>query len=626
MTISLYRRYRPRTFDEVTGQDMAVDILKKTLQRGQVGHAYLFSGPRGCGKTSLARLLAKALNCTHLRDGYEPCGECENCVSISSGDSLDVVEIDGASNNGVEEIRELKTHVSLSPFSSTWKVYIIDEVHMLSISAFNALLKTLEEPPAFVIFILATTEPFKVPVTIRSRCQHIPFHRISAPDIQSRLIAVAEKENVKWEEDAVREIARQADGALRDALSMMEQTLSLGNGEITVLAVDRLLGGGTMGDLEQWVASLKDGSVGPFLLLEEMFLKGASPQRVMEGIFLLFRNLWVLKRWGNSVLDSLSLSESEIRFLTKEEPRWVTGELAEMMLFCARLIPQVRAGLRADVLSGVLAAKIFELTENYLLSEEKKKNAPSMDRSPETSYYGAPKKRDVLNVSVVRSPFPKKDGPAPGPTDSLFSRTEKQYKPGENPLPSPENWAEFEKILFQKDLLLYCILVNSEITIEDRSISILFPKGNSYCFEVLSIERNSYSLASRVEEFFGEDTFVFLCRGDERRQCSTRSSGAEEEDRWNAEQPNIPLFRIPGRDSNCGTFSIPSAEVSKAEDNGEEKSASAVPLRGEREEDSIPFEGLVSEILKWGGGEVVLVKRGDQEGDIFDETIISGEN
>jgi DNA polymerase-3 subunit gamma/tau len=387
MTISLYRRYRPRTFEEVAGQDMAVDVLKKALQRNQVGHAYLFSGPRGCGKTSLARLLAKALNCENLKDGYEPCGECPGCVSITAGESLDVVEIDGASNNGVEEIRELKSHVSLSPFSSKWKVYIIDEVHMLSISAFNALLKTLEEPPSFVSFILATTEPSKVPVTIRSRCQHIPFRRITPQVIGTRLVEVAERENVPWEEDAVREIARQSDGALRDALSMMEQALSLGGGELSASAVDRLLGGGTMSDLERWVASARNDSVQPFLLLEEMFLKGASPQRVVEGLFLLFRNLWVFRKWGKDVLSSLSLSAAEASFLEEEGPKWPTGELSGMMLFCSRLIPQVRTGLRSDVLSGLLAARILESLqphdeEKAVPSEGKENIAPVIRSRP----------------------------------------------------------------------------------------------------------------------------------------------------------------------------------------------------------------------------------------------------
>ena len=187
-----------------------------------------------------------------------------------------MIEIDGASNNGVEEIRELKTHVSLSPFSSKWKIYIIDEVHMLSIPAFNALLKTLEEPPAFVLFILATTEPFKVPATIRSRCQHIPFRRIEVRDISARLAEVAEMEHVSWEEGAVREIARQADGALRDALSMMEQALSLGDGALTVESVDRLLGGGALSDIERWVASAGEDSAKPSSSLKRC-LKGASP-------------------------------------------------------------------------------------------------------------------------------------------------------------------------------------------------------------------------------------------------------------------------------------------------------------------------------------------------------------
>lgn len=624
MTISLYRRYRPRTFDEVAGQDMAVDVLKKALQRQQVGHAYLFSGPRGCGKTSLARLLAKALNCTALKDGYEPCGECAGCTSITSGESLDVVEIDGASNNGVEEIRELKAHVSLSPFSSKWKVYIIDEVHMLSISAFNALLKTLEEPPSFVAFILATTEPSKVPATIRSRCQHIPFRRISVPDIRARLIEVAEKEKVKWEEEAVREIARQSDGALRDALSMMEQALSLGSGEMTASAVEHLLGGGTMTDLEQWVSSLKEGSSSPFLRLEEMFLKGASAQRVVEGVFLLFRNLWVLKKWGREALASLSLSENETAFLTNEEPRWSTGELSGMMAYCSRIIPQVRMGLRSDVLSGLLSAKAIELLAG---------GAPP---PAETSAVSGPRAGHPAVVKEERKPVERKPAgkrrfspplpPAPAAPDPVPAAVPESAdgEPREEMPLAPENWPGFEKLLFRKDLLLYCALAGTEIAIEDRRITVSFPDNEPYCFEVLSTERNAYSLLTRAEEYFGKDVSVVLQRGGEIRPCSAGGCGTDtDEEQWQTEKPNIPLFRVPEEkggeespppDGEGGTVPQRASEIRPApspEDDGEDG--------------AIPFRGLVEEVLKWGGGEVVLVKREQHEEEILPEDLAPGE-
>ncbi len=621
MTISLYRRYRPRTFDEVAGQDMAVDVLKKALQRNQVGHAYLFSGPRGCGKTSLARLLAKALNCENLKDGYEPCGECGSCTSITAGESLDVVEIDGASNNGVEEIRELKSHVSLSPFSSKWKVYIIDEVHMLSISAFNALLKTLEEPPSFVAFILATTEPSKVPVTIRSRCQHIPFRRITPRDIRARLVDVAERENVPWEEDAVREIARQADGALRDALSMMEQALSLGGGELSAVAVDRLLGGGTMSDLERWVASAGEDSVQPFLLLEEMFLRGASPQRVVEGLFLLFRNLWVFRKWGKDVLASLALSAGETSFLKEESPKWTTDELSGMMLFCSRLIPQVRAGLRSDVLSGLLAARILESRR----TPQAERTAPPRDGGDASPGGKEPLKQPVPTPSAPAG------SPSPGSAPSERFRRKDPEPPAEKentssgaasrthePVPLlPENWPGFEKVLFGRDLLLYSALAGTSVSLEDRAISVIFPGDSSYCFEVLSIERNAYSLASRAAEYFGEDVSVVLKLGDRLKKCAGGGNGDGADTEWQNPGPTIPLFRVPRdedeapRDGKGKTPATPPA-VSPLP---------SVPAGGEPEDTEIPFEGLVNEVLKWGGGEIVLVRREDREGDIPEEIV-----
>lgn len=626
MTISLYRRYRPRTFDEVAGQDMAVDVLKKALQRNQVGHAYLFSGPRGCGKTSMARLLAKALNCENLKDGYEPCGECGSCTSITAGESLDVVEIDGASNNGVEEIRELKSHVSLSPFSSRWKVYIIDEVHMLSISAFNALLKTLEEPPSFVAFILATTEPSKVPVTIRSRCQHIPFRRITPRDIRARLVDVAERENVPWEEDAVREIARQSDGALRDALSMMEQALSLGGGELSAAAVDRLLGGGTMSDLERWVAAAGEDSVQPFLLLEEMFLKGASPQRVVEGLFLLFRNLWVFRKWGKDVLASLALSAGETSFLEEEGPKWTTDELSGMMLFCSRLIPQVRAGLRSDVLSGLLAARILESRRTPPPAE---RAVPSGDDGETTHRRPEPPKQPVPvpsapagSLSSGAAPserFRRKEPESPAEKENTAGGTASWS--GEPVLLIPENWPGFEKALFGRDLLLYAALAGTSVSLEDRTITVIFPGESAYCFEVLSIERNAYSLASRAAEYFGEDVSVILKLGERLKNCTGGGNGGGEEAEWQNPGPTIPLFRIPREEDDSPREESGRAPVTLPPG----RSSPSVPAGDEPEDSEIPFEGLVNEVLKWGGGEVVLVKREDREGDIPEEIVPPGE-
>ena len=296
MSLSLYRKYRPQNFSSVVGQKAAIDVITNALAKNRPGHAYLFSGSRGCGKTSVARIFAKALNCLDPQ-GVEPCEKCSNCVAITAGESLDVIEIDGASNNGVEEIRELKSNVTLAPFSSKYKIYIIDEVHMLSQAAFNALLKTLEEPPEHVIFIMATTEPHKVPVTIRSRCQHIPFHSIGAHDIFTRLQEICGLENVQAEDSALWEISRQADGALRDALSLLEQVISSGN--VTLSSVELAFGVGSRSSFEKWVISLRENQEEAYIILKKMFDSGASPVRVFEEIFSLVRDLWLVSKWQN---------------------------------------------------------------------------------------------------------------------------------------------------------------------------------------------------------------------------------------------------------------------------------------------------------------------------------------
>ena len=223
--VALYRQWRPQDFDALVGQKAVKTTLKNALASGKIAHAYLFSGPRGTGKTSMARILAKALNCEQGPTA-EPCGQCGNCQRIVQGTSLDVIEIDAASNTSVDNIRDLREQVAFTPAESRYKVYIIDEVHMLSAGAFNALLKTLEEPPSYVIFILATTESHKIPVTIQSRCQRYDFHRISIDTIAGRLRELMEKEQIPVEEKAIRYVAKAGDGSMRDALSLLDQCIT----------------------------------------------------------------------------------------------------------------------------------------------------------------------------------------------------------------------------------------------------------------------------------------------------------------------------------------------------------------------------------------------------------------
>ena len=230
--LALYRKYRPADFNSVYGQEEVVTVIKNAIFSNKISHAYLFCGPRGTGKTTIAKIIARMINCHNLSDIGVPCGECQSCLNFNN--SSDVVEIDAASNNGVDEIRELRDKVNLVPTYGKYKIYIIDEVHMLTTQAFNALLKTLEEPPAHVIFILATTEPHKIPLTIASRCQKFRFSKINDSLIADRLKEIAGYENIEIDNDALFEIARLADGGMRDAINILDQLVAYSNSKITL--------------------------------------------------------------------------------------------------------------------------------------------------------------------------------------------------------------------------------------------------------------------------------------------------------------------------------------------------------------------------------------------------------
>ncbi len=327
---ALYRKYRPQTFDNVSGQLAVTQTLKTQLSSGRMSHAYLFTGSRGTGKTSCAKILAKAVNCLNPQDG-NPCNCCSACRSIDAGSCMDVLEIDAASNNGVDNVRDLRDDAIYTPSEVKMRVYIIDEVHMLSISAFNALLKIIEEPPEHLLFILATTELHKVPATILSRCQRFSFRRISQEDIAARLQYVAYQENIDLDDSAARVLARLADGGMRDGLSLLDQCASATTGELTaerVYACLGIAGEQRCGELMGYIAAHDTKKA--LELFNRLYTEGKDLSAMLDEMACLTRDLLVMKTASGAGITMLSgvASDSEVLELTKQLS---SGELIRMM-------------------------------------------------------------------------------------------------------------------------------------------------------------------------------------------------------------------------------------------------------------------------------------------------------
>jgi DNA polymerase-3 subunit gamma/tau len=312
---ALYRTYRPKTFEEVAGQKAIIQTLKNALENNKIAHAYLFCGPRGTGKTTMAKLFAKALNCEQGQ-GHQ-CNECENCIAINNGSHPDVIEIDAASNNGVEEVRNIIEKVKYLPIKGKYKVYIIDEVHMMSSGAFNALLKTLEEPPEHVVFILATTEPYKVLPTIISRCQRYDFAKVEDSDILNKLVEILEKEKVTYEEDALKIIVELADGGVRDALSMLDQVLAYSQNNIKVSDVLALFAIASKQDKIQLLISLSKKDIKVVLADMDKFVEsGIDIKRLTTNLLEILRDLLVFEHGGEDY-QLVSIREEDASELSK---------------------------------------------------------------------------------------------------------------------------------------------------------------------------------------------------------------------------------------------------------------------------------------------------------------------
>ena len=392
---ALYRKYRSQTFSQLVGQEVVAKTLKQAVEQEKISHAYLFSGPRGTGKTSVAKIFAKAMNCPNQVNG-EPCNNCYICQAVTEGSLEDVIEMDAASNNGVNEIREIRDKSTYAPSLARYKVYIIDEVHMLSTGAFNALLKTLEEPTQNVVFILATTELHKIPATILSRVQRFEFKSIRTQDITAHIHHILEKENISSEPEAVEIIARRAEGGMRDALSILDQALSLTQGnELTTAISEEITGTISLSALDDYVAALSQQDVSKALdSLNLLFENGKSMTRFVTDLLQYLRDLLVVQTGGENThhspvfMDNLALSQESLF----EMIRIATVSLADM-----------KASLQPKIYAEMMTIRLAETKPESALSEAVESEISTLRQEV------ARLKQELANVGTV----PKQVAPVP---------------------------------------------------------------------------------------------------------------------------------------------------------------------------------------------------------------------
>lgn len=506
---ALYRKFRPDTFADVKGQDHIVTTLKNQIKANRIGHAYLFTGTRGTGKTTVAKILAKTVNCeSPTEDG--PCGDCRICKAIAAGASMNVIEIDAASNNGVDNIREIVEEVSYSPAEGKYKVYIIDEVHMLSIGAFNALLKTLEEPPSYVIFILATTEVHKLPITILSRCQRYDFKRISIETITSRMQTLIDAENVQVEEKALRYIAKMADGSMRDALSLLDQCIAFHLGkELTYDKVLDVLGAVDTGVFSQLLRQILDRNVlGCVELLEEIVMQGRELTQFVTDFTWYLRNL-LLVQSSEHLEDVIDMSTDNLKRLKEESEMVEMDRIIRYIRIFSELSGQIRYASQKRIMVEIALIKLckpnMETDKEALLDrirqvEDKVENgvmvvaAEGAVTGGNAPQMGVPKQRPQLpkaipeDVKAIVSKWPSIVGNAENPM-KMYLKNAKLSLGGDNKLllvledglvsdyftQHPENKQQLEYLLSDfsgKEIEVNIQTVNSPREFEDNYVDL----------------------------------------------------------------------------------------------------------------------------------------------------------
>lgn len=516
---ALYRKHRPDSFDGIVGQDMVIRTLKNQIKNGQIAHAYLFCGPRGTGKTSTAKVFSKAINCENIKEDG-PCGVCDVCESMASGSNMDIIEIDAASNNSVDDVRDLREKVKFPPTKGSYKVYIIDEVHMLSQGAFNALLKTLEEPPKHVVFILATTEPHKLPATILSRCQRFDFKRIGQGTIVEWIRSIAQKEGLDIEESALYSIARQAEGGARDALSLLDQSIGLYGKKISNEGILSILGTASQDFLFTTVDDLIAGRVQGLLeAINKLVDNGKDLSVFVKGLNGHLRDMLVAKLCDKPS-DLIDRESSELDRLINQAQGASETRLVRAVEILSELLAYIKKSSQPRILLELALIKICRPSQEdsydalidriELLEKQVKDNSQRLPRQM-TEAVAVYEKEPSPNASidiVERVPAKEDYESDPGPESSL--------EPDSIPMPKDEgvkakvkdpiaNWPQILELVRKDRIAIYGLLADAKPRLKENRLILYFPPMQGFYAAAIDKEDNKAYLEGLIKQLTGTD-------------------------------------------------------------------------------------------------------------------------
>ncbi|QXM07140.1 DNA polymerase III subunit gamma/tau [Crassaminicella indica] len=517
--VALYRKWRPKVFEDVVGQEHITKTLKNQIKNNNIAHAYLFCGTRGTGKTSTAKIFARAVNCLNPKD-FNPCNECEICIGIQHESIMDVIEIDAASNNGVDNIRELRENVNYPPTKGKYKVYIVDEVHMLSTGAFNALLKTLEEPPSYVIFILATTEPHKIPATILSRCQRFDFKRVTEADVVKRMAYICSQMNIEVEEEALRLIARNADGAMRDALSILDQCVSFGVGKITYDDVINILGTVREDFLFRLVDCMKDKDAKAAMeLIQELVSSGKDIQQFLKDLIEHYRNLMMTKVSKN-LEGIINLSKENIQRLVEQGKNLNTESIIRAIRELSQTAVDAKYATQPRILLEVAVVKLTQ----PMLDDSIEALLERIEALEEIIQSGTIKvekvlkeekneKEDIDNKHVVDEPV-KAEKLRPINFDNL-----------------KKGWEKILKAIKKRKISVYAVLMEGKLVkVENNTLIVAF--GDGYGFHKEASGKSPYKefIEGVIEELLGQKVQLKCVMEDELDDLPKSDKDSSEQD------------------------------------------------------------------------------------------------